>query len=380
MQCLSTINRGQHSRQQSHIGHRTNLYRSRSEAVLVSPATYIGCLSLLYGWVFSLRTRTWGNLARRRVVITVVRGHSSPINSHSYPEQSTLPNSMEQKTITLNNGVEMPLLGYGVYQVSPDEAERCVADALSVGYRMIDTAQIYQNEAGVGSAVKKSGLSRDEVFIVDKIWISNFEGDAPKRSLDESLRLLGTDYIDLMLIHQPFGDRYNAYRALEDALKEGKVRAIGVSNFYPDHLIDLCHFTDIVPAVNQVETHVLTQRIEERRYMDELGVKLMSWGPLAEASGELLNNEILLTIGAAHGKTVAQVAMRYLLQRGIIIIPKSTRKERMEQNFQLFDFTLTESEMQEILKLDTGHSFVMPSHHDPEVTKMFMGFAPRKGK
>ena len=168
---------------------------------------------------------------------------------------------MEQKTITLNNGVEMPLLGYGVYQVSPDEAERCVADALSVGYRMIDTAQIYQNEAGVGSAVKKSGLSRDEVFIVDKIWISNFEGDAPKRSLDESLRLLGTDYIDLMLIHQPFGDRYNAYRALEDALKEGKVRAIGVSNFYPDHLIDHCHFTDIVPAVNIVETHVLTQRI-----------------------------------------------------------------------------------------------------------------------
>ena len=287
---------------------------------------------------------------------------------------------MEQKTITLNNGVEMPLLGYGVYQISPDEAERCVADALSVGYRMIDTAQIYQNEAGVGSAVKKSGLSRDEVFIVDKIWISNFEGDAPKRSLDESLRLLGTDYIDLMLIHQPFGDRYNAYRALEDALKEGKVRAIGVSNFYPDHLIDLCHFTDIVPSVNQVETHVLTQRIEERRYMDELGVKLMSWGPLAEASSELLNNETLLTIGAAHGKTVAQVAMRYLLQRGIIIIPKSTRKERMEQNFQLFDFTLTESEMQEILKLDTGHSFVMPSHHDPEVTKMFMGFAPRKGK
>ena len=380
MQCLSTINRGQHSRQQSHIGHRANLYRSRSEAVLVSPATYIGYLSLLYGWVFSLRTRTWGNLARRRVVITIVRGHSSPINSHSYPEQSALPNSMEQKTITLNNGVEMPLLGYGVYQVSPDEAERCVADALSVGYRMIDTAQIYQNEAGVGSAVKKSGLSRDEVFIVDKIWISNFEGDAPKHSLDESLRLLGTDYIDLMLIHQPFGDRYNAYRALEDALKEGKVRAIGVSNFYPDHLIDLCHFSDIVPAVNQVETHVLTQRIEERRYMDELGVKLMSWGPLAEASSELLNNEILLTIGAAHGKTVAQVAMRYLLQRGIIIIPKSTRKERMEQNFQLFDFSLTESEMQEILKLDTGHSFVMPSHHDPEVTKMFMGFAPRKGK
>ena len=163
-------------------------------------------------------------------------------------------------------------------------------------------------------------------------------------------------------------------------LKEGKVRAIGVSNFYPDHLIDLCHFTDIVPAVNQVETHVLTQRIEERRYMDELGVKLMSWGPLAEASSELLNNETLLTIGATHGKTVAQVAMRYLLQRGIIIIPKSTRKERMEQNFQLFDFTLTESEMQEILKLDTGHSFVMPSHHDPEVTKMFMGFAPRKGR
>ncbi|MFC2269544.1 MAG: aldo/keto reductase, partial [Porphyromonas endodontalis] len=185
------------------------------------------------------------------------------------------------------------------------------------------------------------------------------------------------DYIDLMLLHQPYGDRYNAYRALEEALKAGKVRAIGVSNFYPDHLIDLCHFLDVVPAVNQVETHVFCQQTEARKYMDELEVAHMSWGPLAEGKNNLFTNEVLSTIGAAHGKSAAQVALRYLLQRGIIVIPKSTHKERMEQNLQLFDFMLTEEEMAEVLKLDTGRAFVMPSHHDPEITKMFMGFAPR---
>lgn len=284
---------------------------------------------------------------------------------------------MNMDTIKLNNGVEMPQLGYGVFQVSPVEAERCVADALNVGYRMIDTAQAYQNEEGVGSAIRKSGIKRENVFLVDKVWMGNYEDDAAARSIDESLRKLGTDYIDLMLLHQPFGDRYNAYRALEDALKAGKVRAIGVSNFYPDHLIDLSHFVDVVPAVNQVETHVFFQQTEARKYMDELGVAHMSWGPLAEGKNGFFSNETLAAIGAAHGKTGPQVALRYLLQRGIIVIPKSTHKERMVQNLQLFDFTLTDKEMNEILKLDTGQPVIMPSHHDPEITKMFMGFAPR---
>lgn len=284
---------------------------------------------------------------------------------------------MNMDTIKLNNGVEMPQLGYGVFQVSPVEAERCVADALNVGYRMIDTAQAYQNEEGVGTAIRKSGIKRENVFLVDKVWMGNYEDDAAARSIDESLRKLGTDYIDLMLLHQPFGDRYNAYRALEDVLKAGKVRAIGVSNFYPDHLIDLSHFVDVVPAVNQVETHVFFQQTEARKYMDELGVAHMSWGPLAEGKNGFFSNETLAAIGAAHGKTGPQVALRYLLQRGIIVIPKSTHKERMAQNLQLFDFTLTDKEMNEILKLDTGQPVIMPSHHDPEITKMFMGFAPR---
>lgn len=284
---------------------------------------------------------------------------------------------MNMDTIKLNNGVEMPQLGYGVFQVSPVEAERCVADALNVGYRMIDTAQAYQNEEGVGTAIRKSGIKRENVFLVDKVWMGNYEDDAAARSIDESLHKLGTDYIDLMLLHQPFGDRYNAYRALEDALKAGKVRAIGVSNFYPDHLIDLSHFVDVVPAVNQVETHVFFQQTEARKYMDELGVAHMSWGPLAEGKNGFFSNETLAAIGAAHGKTGPQVALRYLLQRGIIVIPKSTHKERMAQNLQLFDFTLTDKEMNEILKLDTGQPIIMPSHHDPEITKMFMGFAPR---
>ena len=281
------------------------------------------------------------------------------------------------KNIQLNNGIEMPQLGYGVFQVAPQEAERCVLDALSVGYRMIDTAQAYQNEEGVGAAMKKSGVAREDIFLVDKIWFSNYQGQDPARSIDDSLRKLGTDYIDLMLLHQPYGDRYNAYRALESALKAGKVRAIGVSNFYPDHLIDLCHFMDVIPAVNQVETHVFCQQIEAHKYMNELGVKLMSWGPLAEGKNNLFTNETLVAIGNKHGKTAAQVALRYLLQQGIIVIPKSVRKERMEQNLQLFDFTLTDDDMDEILKLDTGKSLIMPSHHDPEITKMFMGFVPK---
>ena len=275
--------------------------------------------------------------------------------------------------ITLNNGVKMPQLGYGVYQVSPDEAERCVSDALSVGYRMVDTAQAYANEEGVGSAVKKSGIARDEVFIVSKIWISNYGYEKAKASIDESLRRLQTDYIDLMLLHQPFCDRYGAYRALEEAYREGKLRSIGVSNFYPDHLIDLASNVEVKPMVNQVETHVFCQQKQPQKYMEEFGCQIMSWGPLAEGRNGFFNNEVLSEIGKAHGKSVAQTALRFLLQRGVIIIPKSTHKERMVENFNIFDFELTADEMARIEALDTRQSLFF-DHHDGEVTKMFMGW------
>lgn len=281
------------------------------------------------------------------------------------------------RTVKLNNGVEMPLLGYGVFQVSPSQTEACVMDALNVGYRMIDTAQAYHNEEGVGRAIKRSGVAREDIFLVDKIWISNYEGDKPSQSIDNSLRKLETDYIDLMLLHQPFGDRYNAYRALEDALQAGKVRAIGVSNFYPDHLIDLCHFMDVVPAVNQVETHVFTQQPEMQKYMKELGVVHMSWGPLAEGKNNLFSNEILTEIGKKHGKTAAQVALKYLVQLDIVTIPKSVHRARIKENFELFDFELSNSDMKMILKLDTGNPLIMASHHNPEVVKMFMGFVSK---
>lgn len=275
--------------------------------------------------------------------------------------------------ITLSNGVKMPLLGYGVFQVSPAECERCVSDALSVGYRLIDTAQAYANEEGVGSAVKKSGIARDEVFIVSKIWISNYGYEKAKTSIDESLRRLQTDYIDLMLLHQPFCDRYGAYRALEEAYREGKLRSIGVSNFYPDHLIDLASNVEVKPMVNQVETHVFCQQRQPQKYMEELGCQIMSWGPLAEGRNGFFTNEVLSEIGKAHGKSVAQTALRFLLQRGVVIIPKSTHKERMVENLNIFDFELTTDEMARIEALDTRQSLFF-DHHDGEVTKMFMGW------
>ncbi len=276
-------------------------------------------------------------------------------------------------TVTLNNGVIMPQVGYGVYQVSPAECERCVSDALSVGYRMIDTAQAYHNEEGVGAAVKNSGIARAELFLVSKIWISNYGYEKAKRSIDESLRKLGTDYIDLMLLHQPFCDRYGAYRAMEEAYKEGKLRAIGVSNFYPDHFIDLASNVEIVPAVNQVETHVFDQQIAAQKYMQEFGTHIMAWAPLAEGRNGFFTNPVLETIGKKYGKSVAQVALRWLLQRGVIIIPKSTHIERMQQNIDIFDFELSAEDMAEIAALDTATSLFF-DHHDPEVVKMFMGW------
>lgn len=277
------------------------------------------------------------------------------------------------KTIKLNNGIEMPQIGYGVYQVSPDECERCVSEALKTGYRMIDTAQAYHNEEGVGRAVKNSGINRSDIFIVSKVWISNYGYEKAKASIDESLRKLQTDYIDLMLLHQPFCDRYGAYRALEDAYREGKLRAIGVSNFYPDHFIDLASNVDIVPAVNQVEMHVFNQQTEAQKIMEEFGTHIMSWGPLAEGRNNLFSNETLTKTGNSHGKSVAQIALRWLIQRGVIIIPKSVHIEHMEQNLDIFDFELTDEEMAEIATLDTGKSLFF-DHHDAETTKLFMSW------
>ncbi len=276
-------------------------------------------------------------------------------------------------TIKLKKGIEKHIIGYGVYQVDPAECERCVSDALKVGYRMIDTAQAYNNEEGVGAAVKKSGIAREDLFLVSKVWISNYGYEKAKASIDESLRKLDTDYIDLMLLHQPFCDRYGAYRALEDAYKEGKLRAIGVSNFYPDHFIDFAENVEIIPAINQVETHVFDQQVEAQKIMEEYGTRTMSWGPLAEGRNNFFTNPLLEEIGKKYGKSVAQVALRWLTQRGIIIIPKSVHIERMEQNLDIFDFTLSDEDIAKIATLDTGKS-VFFDHHAPNVVKMFMGW------
>ena len=273
------------------------------------------------------------------------------------------------QTVTLNNGVRMPMLGYGVYQVSNAECERCVLDAISVGYRAIDTAQSYGNEEAVGSAVQKCGVPRDELFLTTKVWISNAGYEAAKDSIDRSLQKLRTDYIDLLLIHQPFGDYYGTYRAMEEAYKAGKLRAIGVSNFYPDRLIDLCQFVEVTPAVNQVETHVFQQQKTAHEYMEKYGVQHESWGPFAEGRKDFFSNPVLTEIGRKYGKSSAQTALRFLLQSNVVVIPKSTHKERMEQNIDVFDFTLSEADMEAIRKLDEGESLFF-SHYDPATVEM----------
>lgn len=277
------------------------------------------------------------------------------------------------QTVKLSNGIEMPILGYGVYQVTPEECERCVSDALSVGYRMIDTAQAYYNEEGVGRAVKKSGIPREELFLVTKVWISNAGYEKAKASIDESLRKLQTDYIDLLLIHQPFNDYYGTYRAMEEAYKAGKLRAIGVSNFYPDRFIDLAEFCDIKPMVNQVETHVFNQQRQPQEIMKEYGTQIMSWGPFAEGRNDFFTNPVLKAIGEKYGKSVAQTALRFLIQRDVVVIPKSTHKERMEQNLDVFDFSLSAEDMEAIGKLDKGESLFF-SHYAPESVKWLTSF------
>ena len=275
---------------------------------------------------------------------------------------------------TLSNGVKMPILGFGVYQVPDfDECERVVSDAISVGYRSIDTAQAYMNEEAVGNAIRKSGIAREEFFITTKIWISNYGYEKAKASLDASLAKLQTDYIDLVLLHQPFGDYYGAYRAMEEYYKAGKIKAIGISNFAPDRVADLAIFADVTPMFNQVETHVFNQQSNARKTMDEYGVQIESWGPFAEGRNDFFTNETLVAIGQKYQKSAAQVALRYLIQRDVIVIPKTVHKNRMEQNFDVFDFVLTDDDMAEILKLDMGESQFF-SHADPETVKMISSF------
>ena len=275
--------------------------------------------------------------------------------------------------VTLNNGVKMPKLGYGVYQTPPEDTERCVLDAIEVGYRSIDTAQAYGNEAGVGNALEKCGVPREEIFVTTKIWISNAGYEKAKASIKESLKNLKTDYIDLLLIHQPFGDYYGSYRAMEEAYKEGKVRAIGVSNFYPDRYIDIAHFAEIKPAVNQVETHVFQQQKIAKKYMKKYGTQIMSWGPFAEGKNDYFNSPVLKEIGDKYGKSAVQTALRFLLQSDVVLIPKSVRKERMKENIDVFDFELTNEEMVRIEALDGGKSLFF-SHYDPETVEWFMSF------
>lgn len=284
---------------------------------------------------------------------------------------------MEYKV--LYNGVKMPVLGYGVYQVTKEECERCVSDALSVGYRHIDTAQSYFNEEEVGNAIRNSGIQRDELFITSKVWISNYGYEGCKESVMESMRKLKTDYIDLMLLHQPFSDYYGAWRALEDLYDEGVIRAIGISNFYPDRVIDLASFARIKPMVNQIETHPLFQRIIDHRYMEKYGIQHESWAPFGEGRGGLFENDILVDIGKRHDKTSAQVMLRWAIQSDIVAIPKSTHKDRMIQNLDVFDFELDEGEMDAIRGMDTGKSLFF-SHMDPEMVEWFVRIVEERAK
>ena len=273
------------------------------------------------------------------------------------------------KTTTLSNGIQMPLLGYGVFQVPPQEAERCVSDALSVGYRLIDTAQAYFNEEGVGAAIEKSGTPREDIFLTTKVWVSNNGEQKAAASIDESLRKLRTDYIDLLLIHQAYGDVFGTWRAMEKAYRDGKVRAIGVSNFQAARFFDFAHYVDIKPMVNQLQCNVLCQQTGIEPILAETDTKMMAWGPLGGQGAEgVIKSPMLTEIGAQYGKTAAQVALRWLTQCGIIAIPKSSHKERMQQNFDTFDFQLTPSEMQQIATLNQEDAGFI-NFQDPQFVK-----------
>lgn len=272
--------------------------------------------------------------------------------------------------VTLENGVKMPQLGYGVYQVTKEECERCVLDALKVGYRLFDTAQSYFNEEEVGNAIVKSGVSREEIFLTSKVWIDHYGYEECRKSVLESLIKLKTDYIDLMLLHQPFSDYYGAYRALEDLYDEGKIKAIGISNFYPDRMVDLASFTRIKPMINQIEIHPYHQQVFSKEWHDKYGVQLEAWAPFGEGRKNMFELSELKEIGDKYGKTVAQVILRWHLQRGIVVIPKSTHLERMKENFNVFDFELAHEDMDVISKLDKNESSFF-SHQDPSIVEWF---------
>lgn len=272
--------------------------------------------------------------------------------------------------VTLCNGVKMPILGYGVYQVSKDECERCVLDALSVGYRHIDTAQSYFNEEEVGSAIKKSGINRKDLFITTKVWVEHYGYEETKKSIEISLRKLQSNYIDLVLLHQPFADVYGAWRALEELYDGGVIKAIGVSNFYPYRLVDICSFARIKPMVNQVETHPFNQQTEANAWMKKYGVIHEAWAPFGEGRNGLFTNPVLTEIGEKYQKSAAQVMLRWNIQRGVVVIPKSVHKERMEQNFDVFDFALSDSDMEKIAALDEKRSSFF-SHTDPNMVEWF---------
>lgn len=275
--------------------------------------------------------------------------------------------------VTLNNGVEMPALGLGVFQVpDPAECERAVSDALEVGYRLIDTAAAYGNEEAVGRAIATSGVPREDVFVTTKLWIQDAGFEPAKVAFERSMDRLGLDHLDLYLIHQPFGDYYGAWRAMEELYAAGRTRAIGVSNFHPDRLVDLILHNEVTPAVNQVETHVFHQRVADQEVMREYGVQIESWGPFAEGRNGIFTNPVLATVAQAHEKSVAQVMLRWLVQRDVVAIPKSVRRERMAENFDIFDFALTDAEMQHIAALDTGASLFF-DHRDPQMVAALSG-------
>lgn len=287
---------------------------------------------------------------------------------------------MKVQTITLNNGVRVPLVGFGVYQIEQKDCERCVREALEVGYRLIDTAQAYDNEAQVGDAIKASGIDRQKLFLTTKVWISNAGEDKATKSIEESLRKLKTDYIDLVLIHQPFGDYYGTYRALQKMLQSGKIRAIGLSNFYDARFVDLAENMDIKPAVLQLETHVYCQQQKMRELIEPYGTELMAWAPLVEGKNNFFNDPTLIQIAASHGKSVAQVALKYLTDENIIVIPKSTHRQRMQENITFGDFSLTQEERSQIRAL-SGPKPLMADFNDPELAKFLLNyekmFAPK---
>lgn len=275
--------------------------------------------------------------------------------------------------VTLNNGIKMPLEGFGVFQVpDPAQCKQAVLDAINSGYRLIDTAAAYMNEEAVGAAIKESGVNRSELFITTKLWVQDADYESAKKAIETSLEKLGLDYLDLYLIHQPMGDYAGAYRAMEEAYKEGKLRAIGVCNFYPARLADLCETVDVIPAVNQVELHPFFQQEDALALMKEYGVRPEAWGPFAEGNRGIFTHPVLSSIGEKYGKSAAQVALRWNVQRGVVVIPKSVHKDRIEQNMNIWDFELSEEDMNEIAKLDIGHSEIV-NHDDPNFVKILHG-------